>query len=333
MDNTQVDGSVRISPERATEIALEILERNTFSREEAETIARHLVEAELLGCPMIGLIRLKLIVELVSKGRGEVRIVQESPYFAHIDGGGNPGYLSADIAVRLAIEKAKRVSFAVVGLWNSCLAGMAGYYVRAVAEAGLVGMMFVSSYARVAPFGGIDPLIGTNPMAFGFPAQPHPIVVDAATSAISNGEVELARLQGLELPPNCAVDSDGVSTRDPFRAQEGALLPFGRHKGYAFGLAMQLIGTLVGGEAIPSALGNYGFLFIVLDPKSFGSPGDFQGQVIDLRDRLKNSRRAPGVEEILIPGEDREKRRAKNLKDGIRISGEVMGILRDLSLT
>jgi LDH2 family malate/lactate/ureidoglycolate dehydrogenase len=327
---TEPDGSLRLRPEHASELAVAILQAHGFNKSESGIIAQHLVEAELVGSPLVGLIRLKLIVDLVKQGRSEIRTVREGPNFAHIDGGRNPGYLSLDVATRMAIAKAKVGSLAMVGLWNSSLTGMAGYYVKLAADAGLVGVLFMSSYARVAPFGGIDPLLGTNPIAFGFPAEPYPIIVDTATSSISNGDVELARLQGLELPAGSAIDGNGDPTRDPIVAQGGALLPFGRHKGYSIGLAMQLMGTLIGGEPVASTLGNYGFLISVFDPEMFGARDRFATKVLELKETLKGSRKAAGVEEILIPGEGRERRRLRTIADGIVVSREVAQVLKGL---
>ena len=330
MENPGDEGTVRLSHEEALALGVEVLGRHGFTLEEARTIANHLVEAEMRGHSATGLVRLRNVVAMAANGRGVIRVVRDGPAFAHVDGGGNPAYLSGEFASRLAIEKARSASVAVVGLWNSSLGGMSGHYVRRVAEAGLVGALFSNSFARVAPFGGIDPLIGTNPIAFAFPCDPEPIVVDAATSLLSNAEVEAARRRGEPLPPGSAVDQQGRLTEDPASAVRGALLPIAGHKGYALGLAMQLFGALAGGEAVPTSVGNFGYFFLAVDPGLFGSLEDFQRRAAELRDRVKDSRRAQGTEEILLPGEGSERRRRKNLEEGIQLPAKLIESLRSL---
>jgi LDH2 family malate/lactate/ureidoglycolate dehydrogenase len=312
------------------ELALDVLQRHGFSKQEAETIANHLVEAELRGHPMTGLLRLKNVVLMIAKGRNPIRIVREEPTFAHIDGGGNPAYLAGEYAVELAIRKARENSFAIVSLYNSALGGMSGHYVRLAAEAGYVGVLFSNSYGRVTPYGGIDPLIGTNPVAFGFPGEQSPVVIDVATSVVNNGDVEVARRNGESLPAGAALDEAGEPTLVPEEALLGALLPMGEHKGYAFGLAMQLFGMLAGGDAVPANMGNFGFFFLVVNPSIFGSSDDYKKRVSGLRDVIKGSRRAKGTREIFLPGEGSENRKQMSLRDGFPMRRGLLMELQEL---
>lgn len=321
---------VRLSRADGLELATTVLERYGFSASEAATVANHLVESELRGHTPTGLVRLKAIVLMAAKGRKPVRTVREGPGFAQIDGGGNPGSLSGEVAVEVAIAKARETGFSIVALHNSAQAGMSGHYVRLVAEAGFVGAMFTSSYGRVAPFGGIDPLIGTNPIAFAFPASPHAIVIDAATSIVNNGDVETARARGEPLPEGAAVDANGAATVDPVAAAAGALLPIAGHKGYAIGLAMQLFGVLAGGDPVPENRGNFGFFFLVVDPALFGPAEDFAARVAALRDAIKASRPASGVEEIALPGEGSDRRREAGLRDGFPLRRALVEELKGL---
>jgi LDH2 family malate/lactate/ureidoglycolate dehydrogenase len=182
----------------------------------------------------------------------------------------------------------------------------------------------------VAPYGGIDPILGTNPLAFGFPADPFPIIVDASTSAVSNAQVEMARLLGGALPPDVAVDRGGHVTADPLEAQAGALLPSALHKGYGLALAVQILGLMVGGDSVPAGLGNQGILLVVLDPEMFILREEFEVRLHELVARLKSSRPAGGVDEVLIPGEGRSKRRQQNRQRGILVPEQVLDLLKRL---
>lgn len=326
------ESSVTLSVEQATSLARGVLLRLGFTSGEASTIARQLVDAELVGTSIMGLIRLKLIADLAARGdRRPISVSVDQPGYTLLDGGGNPGYLSVERAVDVAIDKATVHSLAFVGVKNSPLAGMAGFYVDRLARAGLVGAMLISSYARVAPYGGVDPVLGTNPLAFGFPAEGDPIVVDVSTSVISNGQVEMARTLGLELPPGAAVDAHGNETQDPSQAQLGALLPAAAHKGFGLALAVQIFGLMVGGDPVPAGLGNQGIVLIAVDPEAFGSRETFQAGVTELLAAVKGSRHAPGAEEIRYPGEGRARTRRARLESGIVVPRGVLTLIEGLT--
>ena len=321
--------AVTLTAAEGMALATAVLSRHGFAPDEAAAIANHLVEAELHGHSTTGLARLAALVRMGQRGRAPVRVVREGPAFAHIDGGGTPGSYAAEVAVKLAVAKARETGLAVVGLHNSAQAGILGHYVRIAAEAGFVGALFCSSYPRVAPHGGIDPVIGTNPIAFGFPGE-EAVVVDVSTSAVTNGDVAEARREGRDLPEGAALDAEGRPTTDPARAADGALLPVAGHKGYAIGLAMQLFGVLVGGDPVPENRGNFGFFFLVVDPALFGAGDGFRGRVEEVREAVKGSRRTAGTEEILLPGEGSRRRRERSLAQGFPINRALLRELRDL---
>ena len=323
--------TVTLSAEEATNLATRTLLRLGFTDAEAATIAAQLVDAELVGTRIMGLIRLKLISDLVARGkRGPLKVVVDEPAYALVDGCFHPGYLSVPVAVELAIHKATSNSLAFVGVSNSSLAGMAGFYVEKIAEAGLIGAMLISSYARVAPLGGVDPVLGTNPLAFGFPTKGDPVVVDTATSTISNGHVELARAVGAELPAGSAFDAAGNPTTDPTRAQQGALLPMAAHKGFGLALAVQMFGILVGGDPVPRKLGNQGISVLALNPAMFGSLESYRAGTEELLSEVKGSRRVPGADEIRYPGEGRSRRRREALETGISVPRAVLDLIERL---
>lgn len=323
--------AVSLSVDEALSLAEHVLARLGFSATESSTIAAQLVDAELVGAQVMGLIRLRLIADLVARdARRPIAVTVDRPTHALVDGGGNPGYLSVDVATELLVEKGTRSDLALVGVSNSALAGMAGYYVDKIARAGLAGAMLISSYARVAPHGGIDPVLGTNPLAFGFPTDADPVVVDVSTSVISNGQVEMARALGIELPPGTAVDAEGRPTLDPAAAQAGALLSAAQHKGYGLALAVQLFGVLAGGDPVPVGLGNQGIVLIAVSPDIFGSRATFEAGTRQLLDRVKASRGVAGEEPVRYPGEGRARTRRANLESGISVPRDVIGLIEKI---
>jgi LDH2 family malate/lactate/ureidoglycolate dehydrogenase len=298
------------------------LRRIGFSAEEAGVITASLMDAEMCGYPALGLARILTISEHVKfkNPRTPIRIEHETPVSARIDGGNYPGFCAVYRATELVIEKAKASRFAVVGVRNSWLSGRSAYYMEKITRAGFVGIHFACSNPVVAPLGGKAAALGTNPIAFGLPGEPHPLILDIATSATNNGDVILAtRLQTL-LPEGVAIDKDGKPTRDPVAALAGGILTFGGHKGFGLSLITQAMGLLAGAPLTHGQVQDFAFLFIVFDPGLLMPPEDCKRYLAQLVANIKATPTQPGVEEIRIPSErafeERERRRA----DGYRFT-------------
>ena len=215
-------------------------------------------------------------------GRAKCRITHETAATARVNGDGGPGHVTGIYATDLAIKKAKQAGIAAVALVGGGDIFRLGYYVERIARAGLVGITFTNTHPmRVHPAGGIDPLLGTNPIAFSFPvAGSDPIVIDLATSTSAIGHVRIASYSGAPIPAGIAIDRDGNPTTDAQKALDGALTPLGGHKGFALGLAAGLLsGPVIGaviGEALREALAagegerRRGHLFVAINPGAFG---------------------------------------------------------------
>jgi LDH2 family malate/lactate/ureidoglycolate dehydrogenase len=187
-----------------------------------------------------------------------------------------------------------------------------------------------SSSRSVAPFGGTRGALGTNPIAFGMPSSHGPVVLDMGTSAFMGTELALRERLGQLLPEGVAIDSQGLPTRDPTAARLGALLPFGGYKGYGLGLIIQALGVLAGSAMDPD--GDDGYLFVVFKPDLLLPLDDFKRDVTLLIDRVKSVPRAPGVDEIRIPGERAFRSRERLLHEGIevdRVVYDALAALRD----
>lgn len=236
---------------------------------DADVVAGHLVDASLRGFPKFGLARVVELVRSVADRRPTaMSVVRQTATTAVLDGGDNIGYVVAQRATDLAVEKAAEVGVAVVGAHRTYFTGLLAYYCERAADRGLVSIACSSGEALVAPFGAKTPLVGTNPFAIGVPARPSPIIWDVGTSAVMRGDVWQRARTGEPLDEGVAVDEAGEPTTDAAAALRGALLAWGGHRGAGLAMMVQLLGMLAGasaGQDRTVGSGN-GFLFIAIDP-------------------------------------------------------------------
>src|SRR5262244_4160544 len=220
---------------------------------EACILADHVIDAALCGYEYSGLPKLLNVADhpLFKAPRYPMRVVKETSVSVLFDGGNQSGMLGMYYATRAAIERALAHGVALVAINNIWMSGRSAYYVEMVARAGLIGIHTVAAPPMVAPLGGTRPALGTNPIAFGFPMEDDPLVIDLGTSAFMGTDLQFRERLGIPLPEGVAIDQHGRPTTDAAAARRGALLPFGGHKGYALALATHALGVLgagAGGE-------------------------------------------------------------------------------------
>jgi LDH2 family malate/lactate/ureidoglycolate dehydrogenase len=319
--STEADsaGEIVVSADDALALSERVMQRAGYSEDESRIIAANLLDAELCGYPALGLARLITIAEdpRTRQPRNPVSVVHETPVSALIDGGNYVGLYALHRAGEIAIEKARASRFALVGVHNSYLSGRNARYAEMVARAGFVCIHSACSEPYVVPLGGKVPAFGTNPIAFGLPGDPDPLIFDMGTSAIPRSEVVVAsRLREL-LPEGVAVDAQGVPTRDAAAALAGGILPFGGHKGHGLALMIQALG-LAAGAALPRGrVQDFGFLFVVFDPGLLVPPEQFKQQLAELIRQVKSTPRQPGVEEIRIPSQRAFQERRRRRLEGM----------------
>jgi L-2-hydroxycarboxylate dehydrogenase (NAD+) len=196
--------------------------------------------------------------------------------------------------------------------------GAQAYYAELIAKKDLIGIVMCSQPASVAPFGSIDPLLGTNPIGFSFPTNDEPLVFDMATSAMTWYGLVLAEAQGKEISNNKAIDKDGNPTNDPAEAMRGALLPFERdYKGAGIGMVIEIMAGPLVKAAYADLKGEWGALFIAIDPDLLVDVKEFKTNCSDLIRKIKTSRKKPGTEEIRLPGERARQAREEAQKTGM----------------
>ncbi|MEZ4600660.1 MAG: Ldh family oxidoreductase [Syntrophotaleaceae bacterium] len=278
-----------------------------YDEEETRIIREVLLYAQLRG-------NNQGVVKLIGKGMpknpaaGNIVIVKETPISVRIDGGKNHAMVVVHQALESVIDKALQSGFAIAGTFNTnTSSGAIGYFVSRMAEQGLIGFVFGRSPERVAAHGSFEPVFGTNPLAIGIPAQPDPIVLDMSTAAMSFYGLVEADTAGREIPPDVAWDAEGRPTTSPGQAIKGAIRSFDRgHKGSSLGLIGEILaGPLVGAAfcGLGDSKGNWGHLLFAIDPGLLGDRELFLENVTRLVQRVKETRKLPGVTEIFVPGE------------------------------
>lgn len=314
-----------------------IFERAGLSELQANAVARTIAAGERDGCKSHGVYRIDGCLRTMKAGMVTLDAV---PELGPKDGAivrvaANGGFANAafELGAPVLAERAKELGLAALVI-NDCTHFAALWpEIETLTDQGLAAMAMCPSYSTVAPTGGNIPLMGTNPFAFGWPRiDEPPYVFDIATSVAARGEIELHRRAGTELPEGWAVDSSGAPTTDPEAALEGAMLPFGGHKGSAIAMMIELlagamIGDLTSREALDrlgsfSLLPGHGELILAFDPKRFAAGRD--GDPMARAETLFEAVLGQGAR---LPSQRRFAARKAALSDGIALNGDEVAQL------
>lgn len=314
---------------------------------DAAQVARLMTEADLQGSDGHGVIRLPQYIKRIQAGginkHPDIRIVEERPGMAVVDGDNGMGHLVVSQAVDIAIEKARACGVAWVSTRYSNHAGPASLYARRPLEHDMLGLYFaVGNANHLPPWGGMDMLLSTNPIAAGIPTDEEPpVVLDMATTVAAYGKVKAKAKRGEPMPEGWMIDREGKPLLDPNRSNEGFLLPIGAHKGYGLALIVGLLAGTLGGAAMGrdvidfnadfKTVTNTGQAILVIDLSAFGDPQVFKHNVDRLVRDIRGSARLPGVERIWLPGEQSHEKRARYREDGIPVSAGLMAELHTLA--
>lgn len=312
----------------------------------ADEVGRHLVRSNLSGHDSHGVLRVPQYVAQIDEAQivphARPEMVRETAVSALIDAHRGFGHYSTAVALEWALDRAREHGLAAVAVRHSAHIGRVGEYAERAADAGMVAVVTVGAAGEgvgwMPATGGRDRFVGANPWSMGFPGGTRSMVFDGSMTNIARGKVDVARAEGSMLPPGCITDSDGTPARDPadFYA-DGSLMPLGGdvagHKGYGLGLASALLGglamiddqdpTLIGGDLFwlrpETSRFLAGVFLFVVDPAAFGDAGGYRSSVDSLLDAAKDGTPAPGVEEILVPGEYEQRSRRRFETAGITL--------------
>ena len=320
--------AVRLSSDRARDLAASLLEAAGASEADADAVARSLVAAERAGHAGHGLARLPGYLGRLRSGgtvSGPWRLVRSTGPVESYDGAAGLGHVHLELAVERAAALAVEHGAGIVGVSHSNHGGALGTRARALAERGLIGILATNAPAVLAPPGGTRAVVGTNPLALAAPVPGGPpLVCDLATSQVSRGQIMRAVQEDRPIPAGWALDAEGRPTEDAAAALAGTLMPLGGPKGFALALLIEVItGVLLGPAVGPEVADFFGdeldrpqdvaHLVVALDPAAFGESAAFAGRMGRLRDavlaagppgatRMPGSRTAAGEQVTLPPG-------------------------------
>jgi delta1-piperideine-2-carboxylate reductase len=329
-----------ISFPELVELLRQVFLRNGTSPEVASVLAENCASAERDGSHSHGIFRIPGYLSSLASGwvdgKAVPKVEDVGAAFIRVDAANGFAQPALAAARPLLVEKAKSAGIAILAIRSSHHFAALWPDVEPFAREGLVALSVVNSMTCVVPHGAQRPLFGTNPIAFAAPrAGGDPIVFDLATSAIANGDVQIAARKGTMLPPGMGVDRAGLPTEDPKAILDGgALLPFGGYKGSALSMMVELLAAgLTGGNFSfefdwskhPGAQTPWtGQLFIVIDPNK-GSGQNFAERSEELVRRMHD------VGQERMPGDRRYLQRAKALVHGIDIPVAELARLRELA--
>jgi LDH2 family malate/lactate/ureidoglycolate dehydrogenase len=314
---------------------------------DAEQVARLIILADLRGSDGHGIFRLPQYVRRIRAGgtnvQPNIRAVQETVATALVDGDNGMGHLVMQFAAQVAIRKAERVGVSWVGVRQSNHAGPAALYAMMPLERDMIGIYIaVGSANHMPPWGGMELLLSTNPIAFAIPAlEEPPIVLDIATSVTAYGKVKTKAQRGEPMPEGWMIDALGNSLTDPRRAEEGFLLPIGGYKGYGLALVFGLLAGTLNGAAFgrdvidfnkdDTTPTNTGQVIVALDITRFSPVEAFKRKVDEVIRDFRNSQRMPGVDQIRLPGEQSHATWLERSALGIPLNDALLNVLEQVA--
>lgn len=318
-----------------------------ISKPEAKTIAELMVRADVNGSEGHGVFRLPQYIRRIKGGavnvKPNIRVAREAAGMALVDGDNGMGHLVMRFATEKAIAKAQQAGVAWVGVKWSNHAGPAALYASMPLAHDMIGLyLAVGNANHLPPWGGLDMLLSTNPIAVAVPAgEEPPIVLDMATTVAAYGKVKTKAQRGEMMPVGWMMDRQGRPLTDPRRANDGFLLPIGGYKGYGLALVFGLLAGTLNGAAMGKEVvdfnaddttpTNTGHVIVAISVEAFQPVAEFKKNVDTLIRDIRNSQRLPGVDRIRLPGEGSHAARADRLKNGIPLPAPLAASLNQLA--
>jgi L-2-hydroxycarboxylate dehydrogenase (NAD+) len=350
--------SVRVPVNTIVDFMIHALTRMGVPREDAVIVADVLIASDLIGVRSHGVAHLMMYYERIKKGIQlpvtRWTIVNETPTTAVVDGGNGMGGVIGYHAMKMAIAKARQHGVGAIAVRNSSHYGIAGYYTRMAAAEGMVGMSFTNAHPLAAPTFGVQPMLGTNPIAFSAPTdEAFPFTFDGATSIVARGKVEVAARENKPIPAGWVICEDGTlatdtsTMLDDMNGGKAALLPLGGsgellggHKGYGLSAMVEIISAAFQDGAYLTLLQDtdndgkpqflrIGHFFLAIDVAHFVPVDSFKHTAGNIVRELRASRKAPGEPRIYTAGEKGHQNTQSACRDGVEITP---GLQRELNL-
>jgi LDH2 family malate/lactate/ureidoglycolate dehydrogenase len=339
--STQTESIARIPAATLRAFLEDAMRACGLAEDDAAAVAGAMLEADLTGSDAHGVFRLATYVRQLQRGvmnpRASIRVVERADATALVDGDHGMGHLVMTCAANLAVELARQSGVGWVGARRSNHAGAGAIYATIPLAHGMIGIYgAASSVNHMAPWGGTEPLLGTNPIAVAIPAgEEAPVILDIATSLASNGAIRTHELEGRAMPEGWVQSrADGSPITDPRRINEGTYLPMGGYKGSGLSIIIGLLAGVLNGAAFGRDIRdfaaqaggetNVGQFVIALDVARFVAPDLFKAEVDRHVRALASSRRLPGIDAIRVPGQGRLARRMERERNGVPLNAALV---------
>jgi L-2-hydroxycarboxylate dehydrogenase (NAD+) len=326
-----------------------ILVKAGVPEEDARLGAWALIHADLMGVDSHGIAHLatsKGYVPGLQAGivnpRANMRITHETPSTALFDADHGLGIVAASRAMEVAIDKAQRVGCGFVAIANSRHCGMTAHYAMMALAHDMIGLAMTNTIPSVAPAGGLERRLGTNPIAVAVPADKEPpFVLDIATSVVAAGKLELARLRGAEIPEGWAIDQDGNPSTDPFVIRKGGMLlplgstpQMGSHKGYGLGMMVDIFSGVLSGMGTCRMLNldtyEMGHFVGAWRIDAFRPAAEFKAMMDEFIRDMHSTKAAPGFKQVMVAGEREYYTERERRENGIPLHPKVVEPLQQL---
>lgn len=310
----------RIDFSKEKERVISLLTEKGVKKEHAEIVADCFVTADMYGVTSHGTAILPSHIQRIERGGYNLdpnfNVIRETASFAVIDGDNSMGPVCASFCMDYAVEKAGESGIFTIFSRNNNTFGPAFYYPLTAAEKGCIGIAFSNSPAQMAPFGGKEKMLGTNPFSMVIPCgDKDPIIVDMATSVVAKSKFKEYKAQNKPLPEGWALDVNGKPTTDPDEGMAGLVLPMAGFKGYGIAMMIDILSGVISGASFLNKVGRFysednacmdvGFTFIAIDPEIVLGE-EYEKIMEEYVDALRNSETAEGAI-IALPGDDRIK--------------------------
>ena len=347
MEKTATPSSKPVFPKDLEAFCNEAMLKSGLRKEDARIAAEVLVMTDTWGVHTHGTRQVRPLMKNVRTGRinpqAVPEVVAEGPAWAMVDGHYAMPMVSACLAMRMAMKKAKASGIGYGGVLHSSHYGAAGYYATMALQEDMIGMSMTNVDPCMTVPGGRGKIIGTNPIAYAVPTgKERPVFLDIATSSVAATKVFAARDLGKTIPDNWLVDDDGLPTTDPSGYPEkGAVLPMSGHKGYGLALFVEVLTAILTGAAFLSEVKswvldlaeptNEGHAFIAIDVNSMMPIQMFKDRMDRMIREIKEAPKVKGADRIYLPGEMEWERRDKALCEGMQLPGDVVMNLKGLA--
>ncbi len=332
----------RITPSALRRAAAGIFAACGMGEADADLLASALVAADQRGIHSHGTLRVPDYVEKLTRGGvdplGRPRLASESGAALVVDAGNAMGQVAASFAMSAAIERARTTHVAIAAVRNSNHCGAMDHWASMALPHDMIGIATTNALPTMAPWGGIDKIVGINPLAVAIPSRDEaPIVLDIAFGATAHGKIRVYHQKGEPIPEGWAFDTAGRPTTDAAAALAGLIQPIGGHKGVGLGIVMGILSALLSGASYGTELGNMvdgpraghdGHLFGAIDIAAFQPVEAFKARVDDVSRQIRESGRRADVDRLYPPGLLEAEFEQRYAVEGIPLNDETIAGIR-----